>query len=384
MFMKSKLYTLAVISLSVVFFSCKSASKLYEKGNYDEGVEAAAKKLQKKPGDPELISILQSAYGYAVNDHESRIRSYSQSNDELRWEKIYNEYISLQKLYNAIHNSPSVFTIVNPTNYSSYVSTYAEKAGDVRFGRGLAFMQQGSKLGFRNAYYEFQKSLRLQPGRIDAIQKRDEAYSYAVTNVVVLPIQQYGGFVYSGYSVGNNNIDDNIVRSLQLGSGNEFVKFYSAWDARSKNVRVDQEVELRMASVDIGRQHDSHTRQRVNKEIVVKEIVYRPDSVVREYAKVYAELTTTRRTISAFANLQVIVRDYDGRWIWSDNMQSDYNWCTEFTTYTGDARALSESEKQLVERRREFAPTQSEMMRNLLDKLENDAQHRIRNYFMSY
>jgi hypothetical protein len=197
-------------------------------------------------------------------------------------------------------------------------------------------------------------------------------------------MQQQGGFVYSSYSVGNNNLDDNILRNLQFSSGNEFVKFYSPWDARSKNVRIDQEVELRLANVDIGRQFDNRSSRRVYKDIVVKETVFRPDSIVREYAKVHAELTTTRRTINAYAALQVTVRDENGRWIWSDNIPSDYNWCTEFTTYTGDIRALSESDKQLVERRRDFAPSENEMMRSLLVSLENDAQNRIKQFFIRY
>ena len=72
-------------------FSCKSAEKLYNQGNYDEAVELAAKKLQKKPGNAELIEVLQNAYRYAVADHESRIRNYSNSYSDLKWENIYGE-----------------------------------------------------------------------------------------------------------------------------------------------------------------------------------------------------------------------------------------------------------------------------------------------------
>ncbi len=81
--MKLKLYTLTIAGLSLFFVSCKTASKMYEKGNYDEAVELAAKKLQKKPNDPKLLNIIQEAYRYAVNDHEGRIHTYSISNNEL-------------------------------------------------------------------------------------------------------------------------------------------------------------------------------------------------------------------------------------------------------------------------------------------------------------
>jgi hypothetical protein len=118
----------------------------------------------------------------------------------------------------------------------------------------------------------------------------------------------------------------------------------------------------------------------VSKEIIIKEIIYKPDSVVREYAKIYADITTTRRTTASNAVLQIIVQDNDGRWLWNDNVIGNHNWSTEFATYTGDARALSESDKQLVERRQEFGPSENEIMRLLLEQISNDAQYRIKNY----
>lgn len=386
--MKPKLYTLSfILILSILAFSCKTAGKLYEKGNYDEAVQFAAKKLQKDPTDSKLLDIIQNAYRYAVNDHESRIRNHSESNNELRWEWIYNEYTSLQRMYEVIYKAPYALGIVKPADYSAYLVTYAEKAGDVRYDRGLTFMQgynvqhPADKNSYQNAYREFQAALKFKPGHRDAVLKMNEAYDYAVTNVVILPMQRHGGYVYGSYTNGGNNFDDELIRNLQYSSGNEFVKFYSAWDARSQRIRVDQEVDMRLATVNIGRYYDNHSSRRVSKEIVVKEIVYRPDSIVKEYARVYADITITRRMMNSDARLQVNVRDADGRWLWNDNFNANHNWSTEFATYTGDARALSESDKQLVNRRGKFGPAESEIMRYLFDQISTDALYRIKNYF---
>jgi len=172
-----------------------------------------------------------------------------------------------------------------------------------------------------------------------------------------------------------------LLRDLQFNSGNEFVRFYSAWDARSKRIRVDQELEMRFATVDISRPRDSRSSRRVSKEIVVKETVYKPDSVVKEYARVNAEITTTTRVMNSRAVLQLEVRDESGRWLWSDNIPATHNWSTEFATFTGDERALSETDKQLVNRRREFAPTESEIMRCLVVDISNDLSYHVKNYF---
>src|SRR5574339_1121664 len=97
-----KIYTLISIAVFLFAVSCKTASKLYDKGNYDQAVELAVKKLQKKPDD-EMRALLRSAYQYAVNDHENRIHQLSDNTNDLKWEWIHAEYSSLQRLYEAIH-----------------------------------------------------------------------------------------------------------------------------------------------------------------------------------------------------------------------------------------------------------------------------------------
>ena len=245
-------------------------------------------------------------------------------------------------------------------------------------------MQRYTKQSYKDAYREFQQALRFNPGDTDAKIKLEEAYEYAVTNVVILPMQQSGGYVYTTYTVGGINLDDQLLRNLQYSNGNEFVKFYSAWDARSREIRIDQEIQMQFSAIDFGRQIDTRSTKKVTKDVVIKEIVYKPDSIVREYAKVYANVTTTKSTMISNAILQVNIRDAEGRWIWNDNIGAQHNWTTDFTTYNGDERALSDNDRLLVNRRRTFAPTESEIMRVMLDQISSNTQYRLKNYFNRY
>lgn len=382
--MNLKIYPTLIFFAMITLVSCKSASKMYEKGNYDEAVELAAKKLQKDPSDPKLLGIIQESYRFAVNDHQDRIRSHSQSNSELKWEWIYHDYASLQRMYDAIYKVPSVYNLVKPENYSTYMITYAEKAAEARYDRGLSFMQRSDKQSFRNAYREFKMASGFKPGDPEIISRMNEAYEYAVTNVVILPIQQYGGYVYSTYTPGGNNLDDEILNGLRFNSNGEFLKFYSAWDARARNIRTDMVVDMQMSTLHLGRYRDHRSTRKVSKEVVVKEIVIRPDSIVKEYARVHAEITTTRRTMNSDAVLRVSVKDGDGRWMWSDNYNAIHAWSTEFSTYTGDARALSAEDKSQVDRRPEREPGDHEVMRCLLEEIKRNAENGLRNYFARY
>ncbi len=382
--MNLKLYTLFFIGISSMLLSCRSATKLYEKGRYDEAVEVAAKKLQKDPGDPKLLDVLQSAYRFAVDDHESRIRNHSSATNDLRYEWIYAEYNDLQRLYESIRKSPEVFNLVKPLDYSSYIVTYREKAGDMRYQRGMDLLATGNKVDARKAYNEFLAALQYIPGDLQIQQKRDEAYSYAVINIIVMPVEERSTYQFSSYSNRYRNFDDQVLRYLKNNNNNQFVRYYSSWEARGTNIRPDYFVDVRFSSFNIGRQYDDNKTRTVSKDVVVKETVYKPDSVVKEYAKVYAKITTTTRSIRSEGIIQALVRDANNQRVWSDNYGGQHFWSTQFASYTGDSRALSEADKQLVNTPIQQSPREDDIIRSIVDEIQSKAECGVRDYFNRY
>lgn len=376
--MKLKRYTLFIVA-SLFFVSCKIAEKLYNKGRYDEAVTLAAKKLQKKPGDAGLIDVLQSAYRFAVEDHEARIRNYSNSLNDLRYENIYREYMSLQYLYDAIRRSPSVFDVVKPTDYSTYITTYKEEAANARVERGLELLDENNKLSARQAYYEFQKALSLKPGDIGIQQKMNDAYANAVTNVYIRPLSR-SGFQYGSYNFDYQDFNYNMLRYLN-GNTNQFVRYYTQPVNGNQDPRIDNTVDMRFTDVNIGRYNDSRVTREVSKQIVAKEIVIKKDSVVKEYITVKAKITVTTRTIRANGLLQAIIRDQDDRRLWSDTYRGDYNWSYSFATYTGDERALSEEDKKLINQREQWPPSNDEIIRIIMDEIRRKTECGIGDYF---
>jgi hypothetical protein len=378
--MKLKLYTVIFITLTALFFSCKSAEKMYLKGNYDEAVELAAKKLSKKPNDAGLLQTLQSAYRFAVDDHESRIRNFSNSFEDLKYERVYQEYLDLQRLYDAVHRSPAVFDIVQPTDYSAYITTYKEQAANARVERGQTLMDNNTKQGARDAYFEFQRALDLKPGDIAIRQKLDDAYANAVTNVVLLPLTRYG-FQYSSYNFDMINFNTDIMRYLNNNNNNRFVRYYQDAEARSYNLRMDNVVEMRFSDVNIGRYRDQRNTREVSRQIVGKERVYSKDSVVKEYITVKATITTTTRSIQADGLLQATVKDYNSRWLWSDTYRGDYSWQASFSTFTGDERALSDEDRKLIAQKEQWPPSNDEIIRIIMNEIRNKTECGISDYF---
>ena len=362
---------------------CKSASKLYDKGNYDEAVQVAVKKLQKDPNNPKLRSVVQDAYHYAVTGHENKIRSYSENDNELKWEWMYNEYAGLQNLYNTIFKSPTVFELVHPTDYSSDVNTYAVKAADVHYNHGMQRMNNNDKQSFKNAWREFQAAISFKPGDTNIQQMLNEAYEGALTRIVIVPADDYG-FRYSSYNYQLRNFENDIIRNLQYNTGSQFVKFYSSWDVPRLNIIPDEFVEMHFTQLNLGQIKDNYFSKEVSKEVVIKETVYKPDSVIKEYARIKANITTTQRIMNSQGILAINIRNNNGQRLWTDNIINSHTWSTEFSTYTGDERALSDEDKKLLNKTRENPPREEEIISCLKESIYNDFLYKIRNYYSHY
>ena len=373
-----------LLSATLVFAGCKSASKAYNKGDYSDAIELGVKKLQKDPSDGETKDLIKSAYTFAVNQHEETIRSLASSNSDNRYELILREYNLLQDMYNTIQQSPVVANAVNPKNYTDYIHTYRDKAADVHLENAERFMDDGTKQAFRHAYNEYRTALRYRDNM--AIRaKRDEAYNAALTKVLVIPIQNYGGYSYnSNYQL--QQFQNEVMRTLSSNLSNDFIRFFFEWDLQNKQLEPDQILEMNLGRIRIGQPYDQQNRREVSKEVVIKETVYKPDSVVKQYGTVRAVITTTKRTLLSEGELYLSLRDPKGRTLWNDRFNGQHQWQTEFSTYTGDGRALSESDKALLNRPQNATtvPREDDIMRELYRQIQNDLSSRLRSYFTRF
>jgi hypothetical protein len=164
----------------------------------------------------------------------------------------------------------------------------------------------------------------------------------------------------------------------------DFVRFYTEWEARSNRVEPDQVMELALGRIYLGQPFDRSNRREVTKRVVVKETVYKPDSVVKEYTTVRAQVTTTQRTMLSEGELYITLRDINGRIIWDDRFTGQHQWRTQFATFTGDERALSESDRSEINQRDNTMPQEDQVLEELFRQIEQDLQYRLRNYFSRF
>ena len=369
--------------LCIYLFSCKSASKSYQKGDYADAIELGVKKLQKDPYDAETKEIVQSSYNFAVNERENRIRILTNSRDDDRYAKIYSEYINLQDLYETVHAYPVPAKVIKTKDYSEFVETYREKAADVHLERANTWLAEGTKTACREAYKELNAASRYIPNDLNLKRKKDSVYLEALTKVLVVPMQNNGYQYVSSQQI--QNFQKEVLRTLASNSNNDFVRFYSEWEAKNKNIKPDQVLELNLSRIAIGQPFDNRSSKEVSKEVVIKETVYKPDSVIKQYGTVKAKITTTQRTLLSEGDLMIAIRDLKGQVVWSDCFTGEHRWKTEIATYSGDERALSDSDKAALNKSTEYTmPRQEQIMEELFKQIQNDLSYRLRNYYSRY
>ena len=368
---------------ALFFIGCKSASKAYNKGDYADAVELGIKKLQKDPSDAETSDLVKSAYSFAVNQHESNIRSLTNSNSDNRYETILREYSQLQDLYETIQSSPFAARTIKPSDYSAYLQTYRDKVAEQHLAVAERWMTEGTKRAFREAYNEYNYALRYQ-NTSDIKRKRDDAYNAALTRILVVPIQNYGGYSYHS-DLQLQQFQTDVMRTLAYNLNDGFVRFFSEWDLRNNNLEPDQVLEMNLGRIRICQPLDESSAKEVSKQVVVKETVYKPDSVLKQYATVSAKIINTRRTLLSEGDLYLTLRDAKGRVVWTDRFTGQHRWQTEFATYTGDERALSENDRtQLGRTNNVTPPREEEIMRELYRQIQSDLSSRLRGYFARF
>jgi hypothetical protein len=379
----TKLYTLF---LSFLFLAaCKSPGKAFDKGDYTAAIERSVRKLQKDPRDAEAKRILQSAYTYAVQQHEEKIRNLSGLHSDNRWEQVYYQYVQLQKLHDKIYEAPAAVQAVRPVNYTSYLATYRDKSAEAHVQKAARLLEENDdRTAYREAYYELRKALKFRPEDHGILKKLEEAKEAATVTVLLVPMDAVGNTRYNT-SYAFRNFERELVRTVRNGINNEFLQFTTLAENRNSDRNgPDEVIEMRLGAFNIGRPYDESKTRTVEKEVVVKEIVYSKDSVVKEYAKVQARITTTKRLLRSTSDMYLNILDGERRVLWNDQVRAEHRWTTEFATFTGDERALSDNDKALVNKSQKTPPRDEEIEESLLDRLASEVTQRLRSYYSRY
>lgn len=185
---------LTIFLIGVFFFSCKSAQKELQSGNYEQAFMKSVKKLQKKPDDREQAEIFSLSYKKANQQNLDRISYLKMSGEPNTYDEIYNNVRSLerrQKLAETVLPLRAGGKTVNfqHINYNKQLIEAKNSAADYHYRKGLNLLK-GDRESAKKAYYEFEAVRKYSASFEDIDRLQLEAKEKGTTTVLLTPVNK--------------------------------------------------------------------------------------------------------------------------------------------------------------------------------------------------
>ncbi len=373
-------HILHILLVALVFTSCKTSKDYLQRANEDKTLFDIIKKLNKSPNDGDALKALPVVFENVTNLHVNKVAKYSTYKELSRWDKMLDEYAALQKIYDAVINSSAVSNVVTATSYQNNSYTTKQTAAEEYYNTALLLMQNQNRDEIKKAYTYFKKADKYVSNYNNAKTKMQEAFDAATINVLINPVQDNSfffntGWGNTGYNYSNEYFLKNLVRELGGQNSSRYpAKFYTEWEARRDNVKPDWVVNLTLRNLDIPRPQ-TYTSQRN----VSKQIENGRDTAGRIiYKTVYATIYTNQQSFIARGQMDVNITETTTRkYITSASYNDEYRWQQETATYTGDNRALSGNDWNLINTQNFNQPTKEEVLNELYRKIYPQVRNKI-------
>jgi len=356
--------TITLLSIALLLVACNSVKrtqKFLARGDYDQAIAIAVKKLQKDENSQksaENILLLEEAYAKAVTEDKRRISFLSSENSPASAREIYQIYDNLEyrqgllrpllPIYNTFLGREANFDIVD---YSSEIIAAKEGYALSLYDQAKRHMARDTKEDYRKAYELFEQVTELRSNYKDVNTLIDDAHYYG-TDFVHVSLNNRTGQL----------IPQRLERELLDFNTYDLDDFWTVYHSTpEQNVRYDYGVIYSFKDI-------AFTPERLNeREYVRKDRIkdgweYKLDrngNVMKDslgndikmdvYKDVRATVTVTEQTKSVLVGGDVIYRDLNSaRDINRYPLSSEFIFENVFATYRGDKRALTAEDRNLL------------------------------------
>ncbi|TCC96907.1 hypothetical protein [Pedobacter hiemivivus] len=366
-----------LLLFTLLLSSCASPQKLYEKGEYSKAFYAAISDLKKNPSDANALRILPDAYKEASAKYEQDIMAVKGGKGRKgeRLAGIYNGYLSLQKMYDAVENANLKIDAFTPRNYTTELNQAALTAAEAHYNRGIALLQRNDRASARKAYDNLNLADSYVPGYKDVIEKKQLAHEAAITNVMVTKLDQRFGY----YNINGSFFERDILWNLNNIGNSNYYEFYGLNDRQPGSRRIDQYMELSMYDIWFSNLASNNYSYTVSKQIPVKS-----DKMAGSVSNitVTATIRATRRIVNSRAVMDYRITDaFTHRTIAADRIPAQYTWERITGKYTGDSRALGDKERAIINGAYNNQPDYNELYRELTRQIMSQFDFRMRDIY---
>lgn len=375
-----KKYTLSFFIVLLVFgcSSVKQTRQSINKGNYDEAINIAVKKLQNnksKKGNQPYVVMLKEAFDKAVFEDNEKITFLKKENNIERIEVLYNLYSKLSDRQKKIQPLLPLILLKTNKEVNFDLINYQERILETKqqlvshlYNKSVANLKLKnlSKLAYRAIHDDLSYVQQLSPNYTGVTNLLNTAHKKG-TDLVYVTLQ--------------NKTDKVIPKRLEKDLLNfDTYRLNDFWTTyhvqKDKKLHYDYQLELTFRNINI-------SPERVNeKEVIrekeVEETVYVKDSLGEKIAsvkKVSATCTiyqiTQSKTCEIRGNVNYIDLKDNHQIIKNFPLVSGYVFTHVYGNYRGDKRALNNKFTAIINRKEVPFPSNEQMIYDTGKDLKN-------------
>jgi len=216
---------LIVLLFAIFLFSCKSAQKELQSGNYEQAFYKSVKKLQKKPSDRESAEIFTISYKKANQKNLDRIEFLKMAGEANSYDEIYKNYQYLKRRQTLAETvlplrAGGQTIDFKHINYNRQLIDAKKGAADYHYRKGLELMK-GDKNAAKKAFYEFQQVKKYSSTYDDLDRLMIDAKEKGITTVLLIPVnktysQLSKEFLFNLIDFGMQDLDKDWIRYYNL------------------------------------------------------------------------------------------------------------------------------------------------------------------------
>lgn len=380
---------LFLVFLVLAFSSCVSIEQLVERGDYEESIRLAQKKLtgqQKK--NPKYVQALETAFNKATFADMERARRIAESGNP-DWANVRSIYQKIQRRQDAL---TPLLPLTDKNGYQAefrfarvdgLITEAGEKAAAQIYAEGLGLMEAaraGDKAAGRAAYGAFERVANYRANYRDADVLANEARELGKVFVKVEMENRSGGYLPRNFErellrPGGRNLDDNwrfYDFAPVPGRNYDYSARILIDDIRVSPERVNERTYIEEKEIQDGTEYVLDANGNVAKDTLGNDITRPRQVVVR--ADVVEILQT--KTVIVTGSLEL----YDlrtRRVVDREQLTAETNFENYASTFRGDRRALSPDTRRYLGNQPVDFPTDEALILDAASVLKTQLEERL-------
>ncbi|HOS83661.1 MAG TPA: hypothetical protein PK199_01970 [Bacteroidales bacterium] len=380
----SSVIAILLFSTSVLFVQC-SGKKALEKGNYAEAVLKSVQKLRKSPTNKKAASTLRQAYPLAVSYYKEQIELSLKSNDQFKWGYTVQYMETVNNLANEISRCPAAKKIVpSPFRYESELNTAKKNAAEECYVAGKREFDKKTRESAREAYYLFVKAGNYVAGYKDIETLIPQAKELATLKVVLEQIPVGAGRLQISAEFFQNNIEAYINDMFK---SRQFLELYLPRQAEKLKLVPDHVIRIQFDDFIVGNSKLTQKTITVTSKDSVKVGEYtKPDGTkVPVKNRVTAEYTSFRKEVISKGLVDVRVIEFATKKIlMQDKMPGEFIWISEWASFNGDDRALTQQQLNMTKQREVQPPAPQDLFVEFTKPIYDQVTSRLSSFYSRY